>query len=206
MKRYFLLVVLAYAYTGCAKGASEADTDTLQNAFDTASETFESTSENSDHLSKSTDSLSDLGEGAETGDNVTDETGNEQNTDADTADFADSSNVECDLPEQKYLSVDEVHTVWETHCPRMMYLNVVDATFYNLGHIPGSIEIPWDSLASRLDEVNKNQTIVIYCRKGIRSENAYTTLDNADYPHLYIMKDGIEPWIAAGYETESIEK
>lgn len=204
MKQKLILLYFCGCLLGCATGSSETDSDTIPNFVGTATESGASST--------------DTGSGSEPitpVDTTTGAVSSEQNADVDSSGAVDLSDSEsesaldsntsdCNLPKKKYLSAAQVHTIWETACPRILYLNVVDATYYNLGHIPGSIEIPWDTLESRLGEVDKELTILIYCRKGVRSENAYTTLMNADYPRLYVMEDGIEPWIAAGYETEPV--
>lgn len=104
-------------------------------------------------------------------------------------------------PSGKYLSCEEVRAYQLAADPRMLLLNVVDEEFYGLGHIEGSLVIPWDLLPDRLDEVDGEKHIVIYCRRGVRSEAAYDTLEGAGYGHLWVMESGIERWIELGYPT-----
>ena len=85
--------------------------------------------------------------------------------------------------------------------PRMLLLNVVDEEFYNLGHIEGSLVIPWDLLPGREDEVDRSRHVVIYCRRGVRSVAAYDTLEQAGFDHLWIMESGLERWIELDYPT-----
>jgi rhodanese-related sulfurtransferase len=104
-------------------------------------------------------------------------------------------------PSGKYITVDEVYAHLTAADPSMQLINVVDAQYYNLGFIAGSLKIPWDSLAGRLGELDPSRNIVLYCRKGVRSESAYTTLMEKSFPHVWVMEGGIERWIAAGYPT-----
>ena len=104
-------------------------------------------------------------------------------------------------PQDKYLSCEQVRTYQLAADPRMLLLNVVDEEFYNLGHIKGSLIIPWDLLSGRLQEVDAEKFVVIYCRRGVRSESAYSTMENADREHVWIMESGIERWIELGYPT-----
>ncbi len=83
----------------------------------------------------------------------------------------------------------------------MLLVNVVDEEYYDLGHIAGSLRILWDLLAGRLGEIDPARYIVVYCRKGVRSESAYTTLVDNAFPLAWVMEAGIERWIAAGYPT-----
>ncbi|MBN2529915.1 MAG: rhodanese-like domain-containing protein [Deltaproteobacteria bacterium] len=192
-------IIILYSFSGCKDGFSKTDIGTSDNSLDTTSETstVQSAADSQDG-SDSTD---------ETGTSGIDDTGIDTDTHAGSDTATDDTGTEtsiCHLPDTKYSSVDDVHMVWQNSCPDIFYLNVVDSQFYNLGHIPGSVEIPWDSLPQRIAEVPSDRAIVIYCRKGVRSEAAYETLNDAGYSPLYIMKDGLEPWIAAGYETEAI--
>jgi rhodanese-related sulfurtransferase len=104
-------------------------------------------------------------------------------------------------PDGKYISVDEVYARSQAGDPEMLLVNVVDEEYYNLGHIAGSLKIPWDVLAGRLGELDSGRHIVVYCRKGVRSESAYTTLVDNAFPLAWVMEGGIERWIAAGYPT-----
>ena len=109
-------------------------------------------------------------------------------------------------PDDTYISMDEVYRRFTASDPDMLLLNVVDEEFYDLGHIPGSLVIPWDLLSEHLDLVDPTRHAVIYCRRGVRSEPAYVTLhDEAEYPLVWIMSGGLEPWIAAGYPTVPCE-
>jgi rhodanese-related sulfurtransferase len=104
-------------------------------------------------------------------------------------------------PSGKYISVDEVYARSQAHDLEMLLVNVVDEEYYNLGHIAGSLKIPWDTLAGRLPELDPARHLVVYCRKGVRSESAYTTLANSAFPLVWVMEGGIERWIAAGHPT-----
>ena len=104
-------------------------------------------------------------------------------------------------PDGKYISIDEVYLRWQLKDSEALFLNVVDEEFYNLGHIEGSLKIPWDELEDNLDKVDSGKHIVIYCRRGVRSESAYTTLSEKGYPYIWVMEGGLEDWIAREYPT-----
>jgi rhodanese-related sulfurtransferase len=92
-------------------------------------------------------------------------------------------------PEGRFISPEEVHE------------RLVAEEFYNLGHIEGSLVIPWDELEGRLDEVDRSRSIVVYCRLGVRSESAYGTLVDHDYERVWIMEGGLTAWTELGYPT-----
>jgi rhodanese-related sulfurtransferase len=104
-------------------------------------------------------------------------------------------------PSGKYLSVDEVYARIRAQDTGMLLINVVDEIYYTLGHIEGSLKIPWDTLENRFEEIDRGRYLVVYCRRGVRSESAFTTLERLAYPHVWIMEGGIERWLAAGFPT-----
>ncbi len=52
---------------------------------------------------------------------------------------------------------------------------------YETGHVKDSINIPVDEIQSRLNELDKNKTIIVYCRSGKRSTTAYNILIENGY-------------------------
>ncbi|NMB75038.1 MAG: rhodanese-like domain-containing protein [Myxococcales bacterium] len=105
-------------------------------------------------------------------------------------------------PDGRYITCEQVYEFTQAKVPELLLLNVADEEFYNLGSIEGSLKIPWDELAGRLSDVDARRYVVIYCRRGVRSESAYDTLDGAGYAHKWIMEGGIERWNSLGYPTE----
>lgn len=73
---------------------------------------------------------------------------------------------------------------------------------WQAGHIPGTVLIPLDQLATRVGELPDDEPILIYCRSGNRSLQAQNTLAEIGFSDLYSMDGGINDWIAAGYEIE----
>ena len=69
------------------------------------------------------------------------------------------------------------------------------------GRIPGAVNIPLQSLQSRLAELPQDETIVLYCRSGNRSADAARILARAGYESVYDM-GGIIAWNAAGLPVE----
>lgn len=69
------------------------------------------------------------------------------------------------------------------------------------GHIPGSVNIPVDSLGQRLSEVPQDKPVVLYCRSGNRSNQAAQILDQAGYTQIYDL-GGIVTWQQQGYPVQ----
>ena len=70
-------------------------------------------------------------------------------------------------------------------------------------HVPDSTLIPLGELASRVDELPKNQEIVVVCRSGNRSGQGRDILLEAGFTQVTSMAGGLTQWRAAGYPTVS---
>ncbi len=85
--------------------------------------------------------------------------------------------------------------------PSLIILDVRRQDEYDIGHIERAIIIPLDELEDRLDELSKNDELLVYCRTGNRSSSAVTILKANEFTKIFNMKDGITGWIQAGYPT-----
>ena len=72
---------------------------------------------------------------------------------------------------------------------------------YNVGHIPQAINLPIDELRNRLNEVNKNKTIYIYCQIGLRGYLAQRILVQNGFEKVYNLSGGYKLWEACNAET-----
>lgn len=68
-------------------------------------------------------------------------------------------------------------------------------------HVPNATLIPLDELENRLNELPKDQEIVVMCRSGNRSQTGRDILRNAGFTSVTSMSGGIKDWQAAGYPT-----
>ena len=60
---------------------------------------------------------------------------------------------------------------------------VVDVRYdyeYSEGHVVNSINIPYDTINSNIN-LDKNKTILVYCKSGKRSKIAYDKLKELNY-------------------------
>ena len=66
---------------------------------------------------------------------------------------------------------------------------------YESGHIPGSINIPNETIQEEIEEKipDKNQVIYIYCRSGNRSAQSAKKLVDLGYQNIYDF-GGINTW------------
>ncbi len=68
-------------------------------------------------------------------------------------------------------------------------------------HIPGATLIPLGSLQSRLNEVPRDQEVVVVCRTGHRSAQGRDILLNAGFAQVTSMAGGVTQWQAQGLPT-----
>jgi rhodanese-related sulfurtransferase len=82
-------------------------------------------------------------------------------------------------------------------------LDVRQPEEWNENHIPGAMLIPLGELASRVDELPKEQEIVVVCRSGNRSAQGRDILLSAGFAEVTSMAGGINQWKAAGLPVQS---
>ena len=59
-------------------------------------------------------------------------------------------------------------------------VDVRTAEEYSESHVKNSINIPYDEIDENTD-LDKNKTILVYCKSGARSNKAYNTLNSLGY-------------------------
>ena len=64
------------------------------------------------------------------------------------------------------------------------------------GHIPGSVSIPLDMLASTA--VKAGGRVVVYCASGMRSLNGRAALESKGIRDVFDLKGGLRAWTRAG--------
>jgi molybdopterin/thiamine biosynthesis adenylyltransferase/rhodanese-related sulfurtransferase len=64
-----------------------------------------------------------------------------------------------------------------------------------ISHLPGAILIPYGEIASRMDELDTAQEIVLFCRTGVRSTRALQVLRAAGFLHVMNLRGGINAWV-----------
>ncbi|MEW6178789.1 MAG: rhodanese-like domain-containing protein [Chloroflexota bacterium] len=82
-------------------------------------------------------------------------------------------------------------------------LDVRQPEEWNEVHVPGATLIPLDQLASRINELPKDQEILVICRSGNRSQAGRDILLQAGFEKVTSVSGGITAWRSAGYPTVS---
>ena len=68
--------------------------------------------------------------------------------------------------------------------------------------VPNFIHIPIEQLEARIDEIPKDQEIIMVCLSGDRSLRCTYFLMNAGYTNVYNLQDGIIQWATKGFPTK----
>jgi phage shock protein E len=84
----------------------------------------------------------------------------------------------------------------------VLVLDVREVNEYEAGHIPGVTLIPMGEVANRLNEIPKDQTVIVTCRSGNRSGQVADYLRQNGYTNIHNMEGGIVAWEAAGLPVE----
>ncbi len=87
--------------------------------------------------------------------------------------------------------------------PELEILDIRTAAEYDSYHIPGSVNIPWPDLRTRVDEVRVSGLIAVICGSGVRAGIACSILKRAGHHNIVNVAGGYIGWIAAGLDHSS---
>ncbi|MEA3351957.1 MAG: rhodanese-like domain-containing protein [Chloroflexota bacterium] len=97
------------------------------------------------------------------------------------------------------ISIDDAYQKYQNGA---FVLDVRTQEKWNEHHISDATLIPLDDLTSRINEVPKDQEIIIVCRSGNRSQVGLDILLEAGFEQVTYISGGLEAWINAGYPVE----
>lgn len=97
------------------------------------------------------------------------------------------------------ISVDEAYKLYQNGT---FVLDVRTPEEWNDFHVPNTTLIPLDELENRVNELPKDQEIVVICRSGNRSAVGRDILLNAGLTQVTSVDGGLTAWRAAGYPVE----
>ena len=80
--------------------------------------------------------------------------------------------------------------------PNLVVLDVRNQSDYESEHLDDAILIPVQELEARIDELARHMDheIIVYCKTGIKSEDACDILDSHNFTKVYNMLGGITAW------------
>ena len=85
--------------------------------------------------------------------------------------------------------------------PDLYLIDVREDHEWQEQHIPRALHIPKDELVNVIEETipDKEATIYLHCRGGVRSLYAADCLMNLGYQNVYSVDGGIMDWMGSGY-------
>ena len=101
--------------------------------------------------------------------------------------------------ETTQISSHDLKSLIESKKNNFTIVDVRDKSEYVEGHVPGAVNIPVASFATRSGELDKHKTIIVYCNAGNRSYKAYRKLMKLGYKKFY--QALFADWKSAGYEA-----
>ncbi|MBN2003027.1 MAG: rhodanese-like domain-containing protein [Anaerolineae bacterium] len=81
-------------------------------------------------------------------------------------------------------------------------IDVREKSEFDEGHIAGATLVPLGELASRVDEIPTDRPVILVCRSGNRSGQAYRLLGEKGFTNIHNMTGGMLAWQKAGHPVE----
>ena len=97
------------------------------------------------------------------------------------------------------ISVEEAYSRYQEGA---FLLDVREVSEWDEFHVPETTHIPLGELAERVDELPRDEPIVVICRSGNRSKQGRDILLEAGFADVTSMDGGLKEWLALGYPTE----
>jgi rhodanese-related sulfurtransferase len=83
--------------------------------------------------------------------------------------------------------------------PRLRILDVRTGGEFDTVHIPGSYNVPLDTLGEHVhDLADVEHPVVLICKSGARAGQAHSKLSDAGKQHLHLLEGGMDAWEAIG--------
>jgi rhodanese-related sulfurtransferase len=83
--------------------------------------------------------------------------------------------------------------------PATKILDVRTGGEFDSVHIPGSFNVPLDTLGEHAkDLADVEHPVVLVCKSGARADQAHTKLSGAGKQRLHLLEGGLDAWISGG--------
>lgn len=90
-----------------------------------------------------------------------------------------------------YITPEDLKKLLDSQEPFQL-IDTREAEKFGICHIPTAVSIPQLELPYRLDEINREGKVVVYCIYGMKSDQVYIYLkDKLKIKQLYILEGGI---------------
>ncbi|NMM50637.1 rhodanese-like domain-containing protein [Flammeovirgaceae bacterium KN852] len=97
-------------------------------------------------------------------------------------------------------SVEEINADEALRRPDALFLDTRTFDEFAVSHIPASNWVGYEEFElEKLEDVNKETTIIVYCSIGYRSEKITEKLVEAGFTNVYNLYGGIFEWVNRSY-------
>ncbi len=95
---------------------------------------------------------------------------------------------------KKYEDIDANAAISLMDEDNLIILDVREQKERKQGYIKGDLHIPLSDVKNQLSKLDKNKSILVYCRSGSRSGHIAGLLTRNEYENVYNLKGGIQAW------------
>jgi len=105
------------------------------------------------------------------------------------------------IPEADTINAQQLHELIDAD-PALRVLDVRTGGEFETVHIPGSYNVPLDTLGEHVrDLADVEHPVVLVCQSGARASQAHTKLSDAGKQTIHILEGGMNAWQRAGGEV-----
>ncbi|OXS54940.1 hypothetical protein B1A99_24470 [Cohnella sp. CIP 111063] len=87
----------------------------------------------------------------------------------------------------------------------MVIIDLREPDLYGTGRVPGSINIPFEQIENRFQELPKNKKIVFVCHTGRMGTESGNLLLSNDYSQVFNLEGGMAKWSGELENNRSLE-
>jgi len=91
----------------------------------------------------------------------------------------------------KHISVEEAKELLRAD---NYLIDIRDEESFSISHVEGALNLSDENIAEFVKTSKKNRPTIIYCYKGISSQNAAHYLSSQGFKDLYSVDGGFEEW------------
>ena len=91
----------------------------------------------------------------------------------------------------KHISVEEAKELLRAD---NYLIDIRDEESFSISHVEGALNLSNENIAEFVKTSKKNRPTIIYCYKGISSQNAAHYLSSQGFKDLYSVDGGFEEW------------
>lgn len=106
-----------------------------------------------------------------------------------------------ELETVRQLTAAEAHALWQRG--EAVILDVRGASEYKEAHIPGALNIHAGRVLQSMEQIPRDQPVIVHCLSGDRSSIAISALMAHGYTNLFNLTGGILAWQQQGYPLDS---